>query len=264
MNREKMLKAFKLPEERLLFAKTLDVALLCQKQHINTYTDFLDPVKTAQFLAMLKEVDIFASAFGGNDFCERKIIGFSLEKDLYKETFPIAKLEVKYNEKFSKSLTHRDFLGSILGLSIARSKVGDIIISKSSAFVYVSKDISQFICLNLLKVSKTSVTVTESNNFLEQDEQNEQEEKIKSNAITVSSLRLDAVLSVAFKISRSKSSQLVDSEKVFVNWVLVKNGTKQVAENDVITVRGIGRITINGFSGKSKKDKFIINISSTF
>ena len=54
-------------------------------------------------------------------------------------------------------MSHRDYLGSILGLGIDRSKTGDILVFDGSALCYVKKEISDYIASNIEKVGRNSV-----------------------------------------------------------------------------------------------------------
>lgn len=256
MDKQNLLKNFSCNEEKLDFSKVLDVFLSCQKQRKNTFTDFLNPVKSKKFIDILSKQklhDLTITSFGGHKMAERNVIGFFYDSEC--EQFPIVSILIKYNSKFSKNLTHRDFLGSILGLGIERSKTGDILLSDGFATVYVLSEISDYICSNLEKVSNTKVSAYRSE--LEQTDFNQQ---IQKKRIIVTSLRVDVVLGNAFNLSRSKVSKLILSEKAFINWSSITNTSKVVSEKDVLTLRGFGRVEIFEFIGKSKKDRFIIDI----
>ncbi len=271
MDREKLLKRFSDSDERLLFAKTLDLFFLCEKSFRYTFTDFIDPVKASKFVEVLKNevVSTLPAVFGGSDVCERKIIGFSPYDEIVPyEEFPIKRLRLTYNPKFSRTLSHRDFLGSILGVGITRAKVGDIFIdsdnvqSQSSAcgaFVYVHCDVADYIKANLERVGNASVKVEICDTIYNEPSVVISLDK-EETKLTVSSLRLDTVLSAVFRISRGKASSFVEGEKVFVNWALAKSSAKPVNEGDVITLRGLGRAKLVSVEGISKKGKVIINV----
>ncbi|MFQ9393600.1 MAG: S4 domain-containing protein [Lachnospiraceae bacterium] len=63
-------------------------------------------------------------------------------------------------------------------------------------------------------------------------------------ARTVSTVRLDSVMSVALKASRSSLVSLIEEGKVFVNGRLVTSNGCQLKENDLISVRGNGRFRL--------------------
>ena len=249
------------PDEKLLFAKVLNQVYFCQKRHEKAFSDFLDPARIEQFTQIIRsEFNIKLHSFGGYENAERQMIGFFpdyLDEQDYQ--FPIEALEITYNKKFSKDLTHRDYLGSILGLGIDRSKVGDILLAESSTIFFVDQDISSYILMSLEKVANTKISVKRKD-ILEISELAKEEKQLN---IIVSSLRMDSVVSAAFHISRAKSADLIRAEKVFVNWKPITNISKNISMGDIITLRGHGRAKINEVVSKTKKDRLVINIMLT-
>ena len=75
---------------------------------------------------------------------------------------------------------------------------------------------------------------------------------------TVSSLRLDAVLSAMLHVSRSTAAELIEAGRVEINHLPVEKPHAPVYEQDVFTVRGKGRFRLTALPGKSKKDRSII------
>lgn len=248
------------PDEKLLFSKVLNQASLCEKNHDNYFTDFLDPYRANKFISAfktLKNFDLCIKAFGGNGDAERLVIGFSPDYvELENGDFPIAMLKIKYDARFAKQLTHRDFLGSIIGLGIDRVKVGDIILKEDYALAYVYKDIAEYIAFNLEKIGRSKVT----NEICGLESIISDKEKEEEITIIASSLRIDTIVGNAFKLSRGKAAELICADKVFINWQPVKSVSKVVAEGDMITLRGKGRAKINKILGKSKKGRFIVSI----
>jgi len=247
---------FKNSEERLLFAKVLDKYTAARKNHSPAYTDFLDPVRCAAFLQLLKPPNYFQIVpHGGYEDAERKIIAFFPDTDAGAEgtTFPIVPVAVTYNERFSNAPTHRDYLGAVLGLGLDRGKVGDIRTGQSGAVMYVMEEVAHFIAENLTQVGRVSVKAEagrEPGGF---------ESTGQPKRITVPSMRVDAVLGSALNLSRGKASVLFESEKVFVNWKIAKK-TYCVNIGDTITVRGIGRVTIDTIGGNTKKDRVVLGV----
>ncbi|MCL2198741.1 MAG: YlmH/Sll1252 family protein [Defluviitaleaceae bacterium] len=234
-------------DEKLIFAKVKDRLIAAEKRGQPTFSDFLDPVRCAEFCTRLPQT----TAYGGYKEAERKMLGFLCEEIA---DFPITAITFTYNEKFSAAPTHRDYLGSVLGLGLERTKIGDIRVSEHGAVMYVSSDIAEYICENLQQVKRTKVKgqMDEGLAVIEKP--------TREKRITVPSLRLDAVISSAFNLSRGKAAALIDAEKVFVNWKLTKK-THTVSEGDAITIRGTGRIKISEIAGSTKKDRIVLIIS---
>lgn len=257
-DKQSILKNVFKPEEKLVFSKALDRAYSCIKNYEPAFTEFLDPYKISCILNLLgNKYDFNIRVFGGIFNCERQKIGFfpefMLEEDFI---FPISAVEIEYNLKYSKNLTHRDFLGSLIGLGIVRGKLGDILIEDGKAVVFVDSDIADFINSNLEKVGHTKVkTKIISIDDIKVDDDFED---VKN--ITLSSLRIDTVLSGVFNLSRGKAAELIKAEKAFVNWNICESVSRLVSEGDIITLRGFGRVKIVQFLGKTKKDKFLVGV----
>ena len=169
--------------------------------------------------------------------------------------FPITPVSVVHDERFSSPPTHRDYLGSIIGLGLDRGKLGDICLDKNGAIVYAHSSAASFIVENLRKVGKTFVKTAICIKC------HEPAASGKTRRITVASLRLDAFVAAAFKIPRTKATELFERQKVFVNFRSEKK-THILSVYDKITVRGHGRVEIESVEGFSKKDKIALIITN--
>ena len=78
--------------------------------------------------------------------------------------------------------------------------------------------------------------------------------------ITVSSARLDSVVSAVLSLSREKSAEQIRQGRVFVNSAETDNVSRILREGDKISVRGYGKFLLEGFSGLTKKGRLKINI----
>ena len=244
---------FKDAEDRLLFAKVTDRLLSAEKKDRPAFTDFLDPGRCAAFLNVLeKHCETAPKAFGGFESAERKMIGFDRAGE--EISFPIVSVGVACNEKFSKPVTHRDYLGATLSLGLERGKIGDIRIGEAGAVMYVSSDVGAFICENLTNVKRTRVRA-ELGKAAEGPETSGTEKRIN-----VPSMRLDAVLGAALNLARGKASALIEAERVFVNWKEAKK-TRTIAPGDMITVRGHGRVRVDSVEGSTKKDRIVLIVT---
>jgi len=249
MDKQDLLKRFQSPDEKLLFSKVLDRFFLCQSQCVRTFTFFLDPIHTVRFLEILRPFeDEKILAYGGASGSERKMLGFApAYQDFDYSHFPIDRLSIGFQQKFGARLSHRDFLGSITGLGINREKIGDINVTPGNAEVYVNRDISGYLCANLIQVGrvKVSAEVKKAEGAFWDGWQELKPDDRREMLINVSSPRLDAVISAAFNVSRADSAKLVRGGKVYVNWGLVSQNEKGIKEGDIITVRGFGRARVN-------------------
>ena len=192
--------------------------------------------------------------FGGYDGAERIVAGFG--DGISPQDFPIALLEISpASQRFADKLGHRDFLGALMNTGIKREMLGDIIISDNVGYLFCLEQIKDYIIDNLQRINHTTVTVREVD-ALPQGAVNLPQEA----QLIVPSLRLDAIISAVFKLSRSESARLFLQDKVFVNSRAVSNSSYQVKENDIISVRGFGRLYYIETLRSTKKDRLVIRI----
>ncbi|MCR4837601.1 MAG: RNA-binding protein [Eubacterium sp.] len=222
------------------------------------YTDFLGMSELAIYHAMAQELSFVPSgAFGGTDTCERQMVRFGSEEMCgYPEEYPIRLLKVEaVQEKFADTLTHRDFLGSVLGVGLEREKVGDIFLRDNAGYLFVHADVSDFIRENLTFVKHTKVRVSELTEIPE-----ELAPKLREENLVVSGNRIDSILARLYHLSREEAQRLVQGEQIFVNGKSVTQVSKALKEGDVVSVRHHGRFRFAGESGRTKKDRLYVKV----
>ena len=152
---------------------------------------------------------------------------------------------------------HRDYLGAVIKLGVKREKVGDIIVDNDGADIIVEKDISKFLLENLsglTRFSKSKITIEKIDNLRTVEVRREERE------IIVSSLRLDNVISELARCSRNKALDIINMERVFVNFQCETKKTKQIKTGDMVTIRGKGRFYIKELVGQTKSGRVIVKI----
>ena len=151
-----------------------------------------------------------------------------------------------------RKLTHRDYLGSILGLGLERDVLGDIfIIDEHSAYVACKGEIADFLVDNLTQVSADTVRVAPMPvGFVPPVERKRQ--AIRD---TVASARLDCVVAALTNFSREKAQVAVRSGLVELNYETVEACDTTVEPPCVLSVRGIGKFSVLSFDGETKKGR---------
>lgn len=235
--------------------KIIDKANSCLKNYDIKQTDFLNPHEVKNAVAILNSYsDLKYTVDGGYENAERSTIfiyPFYME---YKEIeTKLRFLQVEGNFKF-KSISHKDYLGSLMNLGIKREKIGDIIIHESFCQLVVSDDICDFIMMNLEKVSRNSVNIKEISRYdLEYNPPS-----YKEIAFTVSSDRLDCIISGLYNISRQDSLKYINTEKVHVNYEKIDSPSRIIQGGSLISVRGKGRAIVSQIGELTKKGKIKI------
>ena len=243
------------PEEKEFIDQVLEWKREAAEMYAPKLTDFLDPREqeiVRSVVGMHGDTDVFF--FGGSAHTERKRAYICpsyftpVEKD-----FDIALYELNYPDKFV-SITHPQVLGSLMGLGLRRGKFGDILTDGKRIQFLAAEEVSSYIELNFNQIGRTAIMLNKKSN----DEAITQEEQWKEISTTVSSLRLDAVLSAFTKQSRQKAQTAIKGGLVKVNWKQQDNPAFECTEGDVFSVRGAGRAKLLTIEGKTKKEKWRI------
>ena len=222
------------------------------------FTDFLDMSQLSAFYSLERDLEyVGTTVSGGTEGCERCMVRFGSPDSLgYDEAFPIVLLHISpVQKKFSDTLTHRDFLGSVIGLGIERTKLGDIIVRDNEGYIFVSESISEYILENLSKVKHTNVRVKKCLDIPEAVAP-----KFSEESIIVSSNRLDAIIARVYKLSRDLAVRYISEGKVFLSGRQMTENAKQLKAGDIVSVRGKGKFIFEGEGGNTRKDKLYINI----
>ena len=74
----------------------------------------------------------------------------------------------------------------------------------------------------------------------------------------MASLRLDAVISLAFNESRSHSVKYIEEGLVFVNGRLITTNAYNLKEGEIISVRGRGRFKYICTRSETKKGRYMV------
>uniref|UniRef100_A0A453FEA0 Ribosome-associated protein quality control protein P2 RNA-binding domain-containing protein n=2 Tax=Aegilops tauschii subsp. strangulata TaxID=200361 RepID=A0A453FEA0_AEGTS len=173
------------------------------------HTSFLTPPIIAEaMLAIEKLADIKAVAQGGYPQAERCRISAGHPDSMRSDPDVVAALSISGNFRL-EPCSHGDFLGAILGAGITREKVGDILLQgERGAQVLVDPELVDYLTSTLEKVGKVGVSCTQIPLLAIEYEP----PRTKSFKTVESSLRVDAVASAGFKISRTKLGSMIRYE----------------------------------------------------
>ncbi len=253
--REELLKGV---EYRDTIAQVIDRAEQALKTWEVVCTDFLSPPEWAEAERVFSRLnDIQLLAFGGYPQAERKRIAIArIELPLDETQVELTALDISGNFLFD-SATHRDFLGALLGNGLVRDKVGDVLVlGERGAQAIVVPELVDFLELNFNQVRSVPVKTRR----VPLEELKVREPKKKELTSTEASMRLDAIASAGFGMSRSKMVDLINSGDVRVNWREISSTSHALKSGDLIAIRGKGRIEI-GEVMVTKKDRYRIQMT---
>ena len=235
----------------------LDKVEVCLRKSGPQTSDFLDPFTISIASGILQGIQgIRFSTWGGYQGAERKKIYIFPEYfEVDEEGFQVSLICFNGNFKFFEN-SHRHVLGALLGSGIKRDKLGDIFVSENLIQVLADSKIASYLISNINSIGPVPVSGEEKGTeslILHQ-------EALKEIRATVTSMRLDAVLSAGFFMSRAKSAELIKKDKVKVNWQPITRIDHQLSEGDILSVQGKGRIVVMEVMGTTRKDRIALKI----
>ncbi len=253
-------------EKDILISHLYDMKEKCADNSVITHTNFMALDELSAVKSAEKHLSEFAETYyyGGYEDAERRIALFvprfysvvDIEEYLTEneEENPICILRLK-KDKFS-TLSHRDYLGAIMGLGIKREMTGDIKVSSEGADVFCLKTMAKFISENLKKTGRGSV----EGEILPVRLYNEGAEKTEIKFYSVASLRLDSIVSAAFNLSRGTAAEAISKGIVYVNSSQCLKNDFTLKQGDKIVFRGKGKVLLYEVIGESKKGRVHINL----
>ena len=247
------------PEERLLLSRVWDKCEQCRTRNIPTATGFLSPQEQAAAQHLLNALGCREGyvLWGGYDGAERAVLLFLpdwMDPSDAGTYSPIRCLRAAFRE--GENLTHRDFLGSLMGMGIVREKIGDILVGPDSADVLVLDTVAEFLAQSWESAGRVKLRVAEIDPGCVHIPEIRREERRD----TVSSLRLDAVCSTGFRMARGKAAALIESGRVQLNWRVCTKPDKPVSAGDTVSARGFGKFELAEVGGLTKKGRIPITV----
>lgn len=242
-------------EERDFIDQVIEWLNSVQNTFSPKLTDFLDPREQQIVKSVIgTEPEIVIEFFGGIPESERKRA--IIYPDYYhpvEKDFQIQLFEIGYPKKFI-TIEHPQVLGSIMSLGLKRRKFGDILISGDRIQFLAAEEIGHYIMLQLTSIGRASIKLSN----LPLNEALNPSEIWQEIMTTVTSLRLDTVVSAIYNLSRQKSQDAIKQGLVRINWTAIQNTAFECGIGDIISVRGYGRAKLMTIEGKTKKDRWRI------
>lgn len=225
--------------------------MFCKKNHITVFTPALEEAAIRQ--GQLPQTRTLF--YGGYAGAERVVLLNLPDYAFLEHINPLTVVRAEIPQG-TKPLTHRDYLGSLLGLGIKREMIGDILVREDGADIIAFSDIADFLLQHYCKAGRTPLSL----GLCEISELIVPPIHCRRITDTVASLRLDSIVASAFGLSRSKAAEAIGRGLVFVNHVETGKVDFQVSEGDRITLRGKGKACLLQVGGKSRKDRQYITL----
>lgn len=240
-------------KDKLVLSRVSDAVDFARNKYLIKAVGFLNPYQRSLVYEDIKWVNDCKCVFdGGYPDAERTMLICCPEYDEYDINEIIS--VVRISGRATSELSHRDYLGSLMGLGITRENIGDIIVSDDGALLFVKSEIASYIVQNLTKIGRCGIKTE----VLKCSAAELPKPKLKLLKGTVSSERLDAIVAFAAGVSRNKACEMIESGLVSVNWKIAESVSAKVTEMDLLSVRGIGRVRITKLGGLTKKGRLSV------
>ena len=234
----------------------LDLLRKSEKTAAWQYSAFLSPAEQEDLLRAPEAAGFAYSLIGGYENAERKILAAGSEEDFGPPDPPIRVISVSpKSARFAEELSHRDYLGAILGLGIDRSLIGDILVRENHAWFFCLSSAADMLVSSLSQVRRTSV-----NAGIASPDIPELQPRYESVRLNVASERLDAVTAAVTRLSRGQAGALFAGEKVFVNGRLVTDKSARLKEGDTLSIRGFGKMIYDGLEYETRKNRLWVSL----
>lgn len=247
--------------DKLLLSKIIDKIKFSKNRITNS--EFLNEYQISIVEKELKRISATNYFFeGGYENSESKILiaypetlGEDIARENIKNILKAIKIELP-NEICGK-LQHRDYLGTVMSFGLVRERIGDIIVHEDSAYIIVLEENASYLKSSFeyeKRFKKAKISIIDVHEI--KTKPIEFEEII----ISVNSVRLDSVISEIIKTSRRIAQEILEEEKVSINYSVETKPTKTIKQKDILIIRGKGKFIVDEFMGQNKKGKELIKI----
>lgn len=247
-------------EERVLLARVMDKMEAAAQKNIPACTAFLSPREgeaVGRLIAACGHPRHLL--FGGYEGAERQVCLFPPDwmedpMDAFDNDGPITALRATWYAE--DSLSHRDFLGALMGMGISRESVGDILVGRGVCDLLLLREISPFLLQSMDSAGRVKLKLAP----ISLSEIQPPALQVKVIHDTVAALRLDAVVAAGFSISRSKAADHISAGRVALNFRECGKPDQPVVQGDVLSCRGLGKCVVTQVGGQSKKGRTLLTL----
>lgn len=258
-------------EERYLSAHISDLAAQSVRSGVPRFSRFLNERERIVAMDAARTEDANPIFYGGYDGATRAVCGFF--KGTYAEDYPeiaenfeglqgMSKRDlfplcaVTFSFRKADLLTHRDFLGAVLGAGLDRSMTGDILVDEDYAVLFCTETAAET-AIGIVKVGRCGVRAERGIT------RGLPRSRVEVLERTLTSLRLDCVVGACTNLSRDRSASLVRAGLVSADFSVCQNVSAMVKEGTVISIRGYGRFRLAQIIGETKKGRLRINVEKS-
>lgn len=243
-------------EDRPLLGRLLDLSDAADRRGRPQSSRFLDPRQQGLASAMLTAAARPYLLWGGYEGAERRVVVL-LPEPLEQVEPSLAGIGLLRADTATPGLSHRDYLGALMGQRIERELIGDILVGDYGAQILACREIVPFLLQNFTGAGRARLTLSE----ISPDELRLPERQMQKRRESLSSLRLDCVTAAGFRLSRRDAAEAVRAGRVLIDGLPCEKPDRPVACGQIVTLRGKGRVAVEEVGGLSRKGRLSVTLT---
>ena len=154
-----------------------------------------------------------------------------------------------------RNISHRDLLGSILGLGLSRDVLGDIVLLDEkgiNSVAFCDSAIADFIVASLEKVANDKAKAT----YAQMENITLPQRRFSPIRDTVASPRLDCAVASLCSLSRAKAAEVIIGGLVELDYETEERIDRQISPPCHISVRGFGKFAVHSVADLTRKGRY--------
>lgn len=257
--KSKILERFENREERILVSNVLDKAYRFEKTEKLEHTCFLNLHEYDIVSKILDYLKVDYTTYVHSIYSDKKVIFFipsyiTNDIKLYNEYITCIKITPNVRGK----LQHKDYMGAIYNIGVKREVIGDIFVNSNICYLFLMSSVKDYVITNLTRVGNQDVDLTEVT--LDSEELQNINVNIVHKEYIVPSLRVDAICSTVFNLSRNEIKEKIQKGELCINDKVSYYPSDIIKENDIISLRRCGKIVIKEQIRNTKSGNTVLNI----
>ena len=252
--------SFENEEDKILIDKVLDKKNFAKSKNKVSNTLFLN---AREQMIISKNVNLDYSFFYGIiPNAERKILVFYPEKITEELALNIISsivsvIRIKLPNENKGKYEHKNYLSALMKIGLERERIGDILAYEDGADIIILSQNKDYAITSLRELTRFKKAIIEE---IKIENIREKKDVFLEFQIIIPSLRIDNIVSELAKCSRTKACDIIEEERVMINYEIIYKTSKMVQVGDIITIRGKGKFIIDSLVGNTRKENFILLI----
>lgn len=233
--------------DKMIISNLIDKYYLYEKKKIPSYSNFLDLRVLSLFESRVKNEDISYKIIEKIPDSEKKVVWFGPLDDGDDSV-------TLYHGVCQNLVRHQDVLGCLFKIGLNTSTIGDIVVEDNEFYFTNLTRLNTFVEDNLVNIGKQKVTLNKVNNI------SLTKERYQEIMIVVNSMRLDTIISRLANISRNGALEKLKNKEIYVNFQEILKPTYILKEQDILSIRKVGKFKIGNILNTTRKNKILLEI----